>query len=191
MKHGVSLVAMIAALLTVSPAVNAAEHSLSVGYTRAKLDSLKFNGVNVKYRYEWGSALSVIGSFSYQTDKRGLNSDDPDGIYNGSARIKNGSLMLGPAWRFNDFFSLYAMAGVNKFTMNQHWQLDRKNSSGTLVTEQFGEDFHRLSPIVSVGTQFNPRSSVVIDLSYEMTKPRIYEGRSTFSFITLGLGVKF
>lgn len=191
MKHVVSLSVLMAAFLTGSTAVNAAEHSLSLGYTQAKLDSHKTHGADIKYRYEWDSPWSVIGSFSYQTDNTGIMNYDSAGSHNGSTRIKSSSLMAGPAWRFNEFFSLYGMAGINKFTVHQQWKLRQNNSNGSTVTRQMSDNSNHLSPIVSVGTRFNPLSSVVLDLSYALSRPKIYTSHRDFSYISLGAGIRF
>ncbi len=191
MKHAVSLAALMAALLTGTTTANAAEHSLSLGYSQAKMDSVKFHGAEIKYRFEWGSPWSVIGAFSYQTERRGFMDDNQGGIFDGSTRVSAGALMAGPAWRFNEFFSLYAMAGLNKVKMHQQWKLKQSGNSGTQATEQYTDTFHHLAPVVSVGTQINPLSSVVVDLSYAVSRPKVYNGHSDLSVIGLGVGVKF
>lgn len=191
MKHAVSLTALLAALLTGNTMVNAAEHSLSLGYTRAKLDSVKVDGADIKYRFEWGSPWSVIGSFSFQTKNTGLISDNSQGIKSGENKIKIGSLMAGPAWRFNEFFSLYGMAGLNKLKLHQQWKMNQANSNGTQSSEQFSDSFHHLSPGISVGTQINPLNSVVVDLSYSVSRPKVYDAHYDLSAVSLGIGVKF
>ena len=191
MKHPVAVASLIAALLTGTTTVNAAEHSLSLGYTQAKMDSVKFHGAEIKYRFEWGSPWSVISAFSYQTEKRGFMDANQREIFDGSTRIKTGSLMAGPAWRFNEFFSLYAMAGLNKVKMHQQWKLKQPGNSVTQATEQYSDTFHHLTPVVSVGTQINPLSSVVVDLSYAVSRPKIHNGHTDLSVISLGIGVKF
>ena len=191
MKHAVSLAALIAALLTGNTMVNAAEHSLSLGYTRAKLDSVKLHGADIKYRFEWGSPWSVIGSFSFQTKNTGLISDNSQGIKSGENKIKIGSLMAGPAWRFNEFFSLYGMAGLNKLKLHQQWKMNQANSNGTQSSQQFSDSSHHLSPVISIGTQINPLNSVVIDLSYSVSRQKTGYARYNFNVLGLGVGVKF
>ncbi|STI82989.1 PagC-like membrane protein [Escherichia coli] len=41
-------------------------HTLSAGYAQSKVQDFKnIKGVNLQYRYEWDSPVSVVGSFSY------------------------------------------------------------------------------------------------------------------------------
>ena len=41
-------------------------HTVSMGYAQSKIeDGFTLKGVNVKYRYEWDSPVSVITSFTY------------------------------------------------------------------------------------------------------------------------------
>lgn len=191
MKHAVSLAALTAVLLTGNTMVNAAEHSLSLGYTRAKLDSVKLHGADIKYRFEWGSPWSVIGAFSFQTKNTGVISDNSQGIKSGENKIKIGSLMAGPAWRFNEFFSLYGMAGLNKLNLHQQWKMNQANSNGTQSSQQFSDSSHHLSPVISIGTQINPLNSVVIDLSYSVSRQKTGYARYNFNVLGLGVGVKF
>lgn len=74
--------------------------------------------MNVQYRYEWDAPLSVIGSFTY------MSGDDDQRYYVDSDSVKNSidvkyySLMAGPAYRINEYVSLYALApGTPKLTL--------------------------------------------------------------------------
>lgn len=191
MKLTVSLAAMIAAFLTYSSTLNAAEHSLSLGYTQAKLDSVKLHGADIKYRFEWGSPWSVISSLSFQTKEIGNISAGRQAITSGSGRVKMASLMAGPALRFNEFFSLYGLAGLNKVRLNQQWKMNRTDGNGTLTEQQFTDTFQHLSPVISLGTQINPLSSVVVDFSYSVARPKVGDTRYNLNVLSLGVGVKF
>ena len=99
--------------------------------------------------------------------------------------------MAGPAWRFNEFFSLYGMAGLNKLKLHQQWKMNQANSNGTQSSQQFSDSSHHLSPVISLGTQINPINSVVIDLSYSVSRQKTGYARYNFNVLSLGVGVKF
>ena len=97
----------------VSGVALADEHSVSVGYAQSKVQDFKnIRGVNLQYRYEWDSPVSVMGSFTY------MKGDDDQNYYLSSDYINNHveakyySLLVGPAFRINEYVSLYALGGV-------------------------------------------------------------------------------
>ena len=108
----ISLAVFVAASLA-SGAALADNQTVSLGYAQSKVENFKnIRGVNAQYRYEWDSPLSVIGSFTY------MSGDDDQKYYVDSDSVKNHidvkyySLMAGPAYRINEYVSLYALGGV-------------------------------------------------------------------------------
>lgn len=59
----------VAVLLTTAMASGMAladNHTVSIGYAQSKVQDFDdINGVNLQYRYEFNSTLSVVASFSY------------------------------------------------------------------------------------------------------------------------------
>lgn len=148
--------------------VNAAQadtNSLSVGYAQSKVQDFKnIRGVNVKYRYEDDSPVSFITSLSYlYGDSQGSGSVEPEGIYyHDKFEVKYGSLLVGPAYRLTDNFSLYALAGVGtmKATFKEHSTQDGDTASNKLSSRKTGFAW-------GAGIQMNPQENMIIDVGYE------------------------
>jgi opacity protein-like surface antigen len=65
--------AILAAATMMSGAVLADNHTVSLGYAQSDFENLgDIRGVNVQYRYEWDSPLSVMGSFTYMSGRSAL-----------------------------------------------------------------------------------------------------------------------
>lgn len=169
-----------AGLATASSVFAAGESTLSVGYAQseAKYDGEKLNdeprGINLKYRYELDTNWGVIGSLTYTGRETVWN-------YPGE-RLKLDldyySLMAGPAYRFNDYVSAYALVGVAYGNAKAEYQ-----SSSIYASAE--ED--KTGVAGGVGVQFNVTPNFAIDASYEYTK------LSEFKVNTwvLGFGYRF
>lgn len=72
-----------------------------------------FDDINVKYRYEWDFALSIISSFTYMSGNDDASYTLSRDIINTHAEIKYYSLSAGPAYRINETFTIYDLLGVN------------------------------------------------------------------------------
>ena len=189
-KYSVLLMLMTGILISM-PAT-AGRHSFTLGYTGAQVADLNnLKGVNLKYRYEWNSPLSVIASASYLKSTTYYEHNSLNQSYARETRIWEYSLLAGPAWRFNEFFSIYAQAGAtfNKTTVN--WA----NVFIAPVNRGMNYMFHKTSrstvPMISLGTQINPLSPIVLDLSYDVARPKISGETKTFSSVNLGAGIAF
>ncbi|WP_340621633.1 Ail/Lom family outer membrane beta-barrel protein [Xenorhabdus siamensis] len=108
----------------------------------------KLQGANIYYRYEWDSPISIVGTFTYMRGDDSLPSfldyyrsravqsgitqlPDPrkkiplkDALkeYSGPVTEKPDakyfSLMLGPAYRINDYVSIYGLLGISHTSFN-------------------------------------------------------------------------
>jgi len=88
-------------ILFLMPAASQANmQTVSLGWAHSNMSSLdSLNGVNLKYRYETDSPLSLIGSFTWLSgDQKFVSYASRDRIEN-KAEVKSYSLMAGPAWR--------------------------------------------------------------------------------------------
>uniref|UniRef100_UPI00289B0380 Ail/Lom family outer membrane beta-barrel protein n=1 Tax=Leclercia sp. TaxID=1898428 RepID=UPI00289B0380 len=78
-----SLAVCVAASLS-SGAALADNQTVSVGYAQSNVEDFKnIRGVNVQYRYEWDSPVSLMGSFTY------MSGDQDEHYYLASDSIKN------------------------------------------------------------------------------------------------------
>ncbi len=73
----IALAVWVAATLT-SGAALADNHTVSVGYAQSNVEDFKnIRGVNVQYRYEWDSPVSLMGSFTYMSGDQDEHYESP------------------------------------------------------------------------------------------------------------------
>lgn len=156
MKKMTCLSTLVACVLAVSAgSVFAGESTVSGGYAQGDAQGVvnKMSGFNLKYRYEpTNSAIGAIGSFTY-LQKTGFNS----GYY---TKEQYTGITAGPAYRFNDWASLYGVVGVGY----GKWQYNTQVGDNT-ATGDYGFSY-------GGGLQFNPLQNVALDLSYEQSRIR-------------------
>lgn len=165
----------------------------SGGKARADIDRYRnLNGFNIRYRYELDDSWGVTGSFTYAWGNFDGNynlSRSPDAYYSSKGHIKSKylSVMAGPSYRFNDYASIYVMAGAasNQIKSSYSWNDHRYYGS---TDRTGGEDKARNKTGVaySAGLQTNPVKNVVIDVAYEGVAGGLNSGG-----FTLGVGYRF
>ncbi|AJI96167.1 outer membrane protein X [Yersinia ruckeri] len=159
MKKIACLSAVAACVLAVSVgSAFAGESTVTGGYAQSDLQGVanKASGFNLKYRYEWSdSQLGAIGSFTH-TEKSSFG--DKDSVYN---KAQYNAITAGPAYRINDWASVYGVVGVSygRFTQNG-LASDNKASSS-----DYGLAY-------GAGVQLNPIKNVALDFSYEQSRIR-------------------
>lgn len=152
-----------------------ATQTVSLGYAQAKVDDFKDpKGITAKYHYQGDSDLGIIGSFTYvsaeQTEYYQNSSSD---VY----KLKYYSLMAGPSYRFNEYVSVYGLAGIGRGKSS--WE------EGDAVRESGSES--KSSFAYGAGIQITPVANWAIDIGYEGTK--IYETR--VDAFNIGVGYRF
>lgn len=186
-KYGCLLSVLISAGLF-SQGVLADSQTVSVGYAQSKVQDFKnLRGVNVQYRYEWDSPFSVLGSFSYMKgdENYGSRTDFHGDIsgYDGKTDVKYYSLLAGPAYRINDYVSLYGLVGfahskVNDKTTYLSGERETFNSSGT----EFA---------YGAGVIVNPVEYLSVSLGYEGSKIKGYSDSVSVNGFNLTVGYRF
>ncbi|MFN2994037.1 outer membrane protein OmpX [Serratia plymuthica] len=157
MKKIACLSAVAACVLAVTAGTAfAGQSTVSAGYAQGDLQGVanKADGFNLKYRYEFdNNPLGVIGSFTH------LEKDGSQGGYYNKAQYN--SITAGPAYRFNDWASIYGVIGVGygKNIDNAQNGNDRNGSS------DYGFTY-------GAGLQFNPIQEVALDVGYEQSRIR-------------------
>jgi len=183
----ISLAVFVAASLA-SGAALADNQTVSLGYAQSKVENFKnIRGVNAQYRYEWDSPLSVIGSFTY------MSGDDDQKYYVDSDSVKNHidvkyySLMAGPAYRINEYVSLYALGGVahTKADVDTKWV-----NAGDGYTQKDSLSEKSTSFAYGAGVQFNPTDELAVNVGYEGTNADI-EGSHSINGWNVGVGYRF
>lgn len=190
--------ALLLTSVVLSPLACANNHTVTLGYAQSKLQDFKdIKGANLKYRYEWDSPLSVIGSLTYMTGKENYyDSEDVSRFYqnietydtvNSNTKIKYYSLAAGPAYRVNSYFSVYGLVGVNytKADSNATWKLNgvtyhKDDSSESATSLMYG-----------AGIQINPIENIAIDLGYEGTRVKSGDYSYSVNGFNIGVGYRF
>ena len=158
MKKIACLSALAAVLAFSAGTAVAATSTVTGGYAQSDAQGAanKMNGFNLKYRYEQdNSPLGVIGSFTYTEKDR----TDSFGDYN---KTQYYGITAGPAYRLNDWASVYGVVGVGygKFQQTENQGLNR-----TASNSDYGFSY-------GAGMQFNPIENVALDFSYEQSRIR-------------------
>lgn len=187
MKSKITLMAVLCAGLLAGNTALANNHTVSIGYAQSKVEDFKnLRGVNVQYRYEWDSPLSVIGSFSYlKGDESFSEREDFYGDisgYDGKTNVKYYSLMAGPAYRLNDYVSLYALIGA------AHTKVDENVTYLDGWSEKYSENKTSLS--WGAGIVVNPVSNLSVSVGYEGTRVKYSEDVAINGF-NIGIGYRF
>ncbi|MFC0229364.1 outer membrane protein OmpX [Serratia aquatilis] len=157
MKKIVCLSAVAACVLAVTAgSALAGESTVSAGYAMGDFQGIanKADGFNLKYRYEYSnSPFGVIGSFTH-LEKTGSG----NGEYN---KAQYSGITAGPAYRINDWASIYGMIGLGygKFTANA------QDGSNNHSISDYGFSY-------GAGLQFNPMQQVALDVGYEQSRIR-------------------
>lgn len=183
----ISLGILLATVL-VSGSVLADNHTVSVGYAQSKVEDFKnIRGVNLQYRYEFDSPVSFLGSFTYMSgDEDQHYFVDADSVKN-SVDVKYYSLMVGPAYRINEYVSLYALGGVARTKADGDTQWVNAGDN-----ETFRESISAKSTSFAwgAGVQFNPIANLAVNVGYEGTNADIDDTHSINGF-NVGVGYRF
>lgn len=156
MKKIACLSALAAVLAFTAGTSVAATSTVTGGYAQSDAQGQmnKMGGFNLKYRYEEdNSPLGVIGSFTYTEKSRTASSGD----YNKNQYY---GITAGPAYRINDWASIYGVVGVGygKFQTTEYPTYKHD-------TSDYGFSY-------GAGLQFNPMENVALDFSYEQSRIR-------------------
>jgi len=187
MTSKMTMLALLCGGLLVGSNALADNHTVSVGYAQSKVEDFKnIRGVNVQYRYEWDSPLSVIGSFSYMKGDESYSERDDYfddiGGYDSKTDVKYYSLMAGPAYRINDYVSFYGLIGL------AHTKVDEKASYLTQYSEEYNES--KTSFAYGAGVVVNPISNLSLSVGYEGTRVKYNEDVAINGF-NIGIGYRF
>lgn len=187
MKFNLSAVALLCTGLLTSTVALADNHTVSLGYAQSKVEDFKnIRGVNVQYRYEWDSPLSIIGSFSYMKGDDSYSESNDGGItneYTGKVDGKYYSLLAGPGYRLNDYVSLYALAGI------AHTKLEDTTTWSTQYSESTSES--KTSFAYGAGVVVNPVEYLSVNIGYEGSRVKYGESQHAINGFNVGIGYRF
>lgn len=185
MSRKVVIGCLLSSFLMISANASADNHTVSLGYAQSKIQHFKdIRGLNAQYRYEWDSPVSVISSVTYMTLKEQNNLSQADSVPKLYEKIdfKYYSLLVGPAYRINDYVSLYALAGL-AHTENNYQETD-------LLRHSEKNKANTTSVAYGVGVVINPFENISVNIGYEGTRLKHDEPVAVNGF-NIGAGFRF
>lgn len=178
-------------VLGLSSLAQADQHTVSLGYAHGRVQDLhNINGVNLKYRYEWDSPLSVISSFTHMSGKSDYSYRAASDIIDNKVDIKYDSLSVGPAYRFNEFISAYGLLGFNRNKVDYSSQWYNYQGSYVLAGSQSGNE-NKTSLMYGAGVQINPIENLAVDIGYEGSRLNIAGQSHTIHGFNIAIGYRF
>ncbi|BAS35805.1 TPA: Ail/Lom family outer membrane beta-barrel protein [Klebsiella variicola] len=181
----------LAVLLVVSMTsgmVFADNHTVSIGYAQSKVQDFdNINGVNLQYRYEFDSPVSVLASFSYMQGDGEQNYHYYGDSVKNSADVKYYSLLVGPAYRINNYVSFYALGGAAyvKATGTTKWI-----NVGDVTANYEDISEKSTSFAYGVGVIINPVENFSVNIGYEGTQADL-AGNYSINGFNVGIGYRF
>ena len=152
-----------------------AQHTFSLGYAQTEVeDLLDLDGINVQYRYENTSPLSLLASMSYQTGEETWQ----DAYSKESIDVTHFSLLAGPAYRFNPLVSAYAVAGIAYTTVDDEYLEIGYSESN---------DFSKTNLAYGVGVIVTPTEKLSLNIGYEGTEVNT----AKLNGFNVGVGYRF
>ncbi|WP_340533132.1 Ail/Lom family outer membrane beta-barrel protein [Escherichia coli] len=183
--------------LSLSVAHADTNNRFSVGYASTNLkftdgESSNLKGFNIKYQHEFFNDIGLIASLvatRNEDTQKGFYRDAgvvygkwvPDKLIHGITRKdtqKYYSLSIGPTWRFNDWVSAYAVAGVAKTEFR---------TSVHNLTEKYKTDERKTAATYGAGVQISLINNWLMDVSYDYMKT----GDIKASTWMVGVGYRF
>ncbi len=167
-------------------------HTVSLGYAQSKIETgPTLKGVNAKYRYEWDSPISIITSLTYMG--RGLEntSQYANGELKNKRDYKYWSLAAGPAYRFNEFVSIYSLVGFNSNSLKIKSSTKRYRDG---VSTSNSNDYKGHSFMYGAGIVLNPMDKLSLELGYEGSSIKYDEyshKRYAVNGFNVGVGYRF
>ena len=179
--------------LAFSAISHAEKNTISIGYAQSKVQDFKnINGVNVKYRYEWDSPISVIGSFTYMTGKGGIDYMATRDMIKNETKVKYYSFSVGPAYRINQYVSVYGLLGINynKIDYRTHWYNYEGNRDYVYMGKETGNQ-KKSALMYGAGVQINPTDYLAFDIGYEGSRLDVSGRDYSINGFNIGVGYSF
>lgn len=188
-KRSIIASAILAAVIASPAAIANNQHTVSIGYAQSKIEDFNkdLKGVNVQYRYEFEqSPLSVLGSFTYMS----VDDNDNEEFENYSSKfdvdVKYYSFLVGPAYRFNEYVSIYGNIGF------AHAKADTKEDFVHYGIQEYDSDNATSNSFAyGAGVIINPIENISISAGYEGTRMKFYDDSISVNGFNITLGYRF
>ncbi|MDX7986924.1 autotransporter outer membrane beta-barrel domain-containing protein [Xenorhabdus sp. 12] len=175
-------------------------HTVAVGYAQSKVQNFKnIRGVNLHYRYEWDSPVSIIGSFTYMKGSENHSGkrkyEAIEGAYYSARGHLDGkyySLMAGPAYRINDYVSIYGLIGFAHTKIDADIKDMFTNKHGPIKSRHVKVDKKSTDFAYGAGVEVNPMPNLSVYAGYEGSSAKLVDnGSHSINGFNIGLGYRF
>ncbi|MDC9589245.1 Ail/Lom family outer membrane beta-barrel protein [Xenorhabdus sp. XENO-10] len=172
--------------------VYADSQTVAVGYAQSKIQDIKnIRGVNLHYRYEWDSPVSIIGSFTYMKDNESGSGHNEHGPWKANADLKYYSLMAGPAYRINDYISVYGLLGFAHSKVDVSESGTERGRNGEIISHSVKLDNKSTDFAYGAGVDVNPIPNLSLYAGYEGSSLKGREDRLNINGFNIGVGYRF
>ncbi|ENN8379066.1 Ail/Lom family outer membrane beta-barrel protein [Providencia rettgeri] len=188
-KYGAVLAVVTGCLM--GNIAQADNQTVSIGYAQSKVQDFKnIRGVNVQYRYEWNSPISVLSSFTYMKGSDDYDANAGLDIIKDDIDLKYYSLLVGPAYRVNDYISLYALGGIahTKASGSSEWYNHEAGSYHYMGKQSVSETSNSFA--YGFGFSVNPTDYLAVNVGYEGSKAEL-DGNHSINGFNVGVGFRF
>ncbi|WP_112289051.1 Ail/Lom family outer membrane beta-barrel protein [Rahnella sp. AN3-3W3] len=186
MKRAIFLSFTILATSLASNAI-AGEHSLSLGYAQSKVENFKnMPGMNLQYRYGWDSRLSTVVSFTALQNDGDKNYDGFLGRKTDHVDAEYYSILVGPAYRVNDYVSTYAVLGMSHSKMERRFT-QRFAGTGEDINYSNSDNFFAYG----AGVIINIAEHFTMSGGYEGSQTKVEDQHRLISGFNIGIGYLF
>ncbi|MBI6550305.1 Ail/Lom family outer membrane beta-barrel protein [Xenorhabdus sp. VLS] len=171
--------------------------TVAIGYAQSKVQNFKnIRGVNLHYRYEWDSPVSIIGSFTYMkgNESNGGTFKDrmaEDVAWKSNIDLKYYSLMVGPAYRINNYVSVYGLLGFAHSKVNGYFNRINRKQNGGIVTYTEKADKKSTNLAYGAGVEVNPIQNLSLYAGYEGSSVKDYDKSHGINGFNIGVGYRF
>ncbi|MDC9597496.1 Ail/Lom family outer membrane beta-barrel protein [Xenorhabdus sp. XENO-2] len=166
--------------------------TVAVGYAQSKIQDIKnLRGVNLHYRYEWDSPVSIIGSFAYMKGNESHSGYNDYGPRKANADLKYYSLMAGPAYRINDYMSVYGLLGFAHSKVDLSEGETERGRNGEIIYYSVKADNKSTSLAYGAGVEINPMPNLSLYAGYEGSSLKGHEDRFNINGFNIGVGYRF
>ncbi|CEE90523.1 Virulence membrane protein pagC precursor [Xenorhabdus nematophila str. Anatoliense] len=166
-------------------------HTVAVGFAQSKVQDFKhIRGVNLHYRYEWDYPVSIIGSLAYMKGSEHTRSTGENYVEKGSGDVKYYSLMVGPAYRINDYVSIYGLLGFSHFKVDYSYhESERINDK---ISSYHGNENRKSTNFAyGAGIEVNPIQYLSIYAGYEGSEEKFNDKSFNINGFNIGVGYRF
>ncbi|ENL8729002.1 Ail/Lom family outer membrane beta-barrel protein [Citrobacter amalonaticus] len=173
-----ALLALSGALFINQAYADSSRNTFSVGYANTKItltdgEKHDLHGTNFKYRHEFDSNFGLVRTFTIARNEdsqkgyyRGYGYDQTTGKWTfdklmyGKIRTdkqKFYSFTVGPSYRFNDYISAYAVAGIAR-------------TESSISTRHYKTSDKHTAAAYGAGVQIDLINNWVVDVAYDYMK---------------------